>query len=278
MIVYSDGLARLMGTVYVCGLFCMTVAASPAAAQGLKMPEAPKLEAPKIEEPKIEEPKIEAPEIPGAEEPEKKPAPKKNAGNTRKVIGHHKQWAILPRTGLLRVTGAPEEAGIDHIALGIDLQFDIQQKFYLTIGSNVLYITQGSYGLSYIERTDSLYEFSAGHFTSLTGIGAGINTSFFDKNKIWSRFGIKVGYLHPFYVPIWLTGDLEKEFRKTRTSYFVVSASPLLGIGLPIRQPVTRSSYFPAPVEEGAEPESSSGIRFMLGAQLSVAFIFAPRG
>lgn len=246
----------------------------PVAAQ-LKMPEAPKLEAPKLEAPKVEEPKIEAPkvpELPGGEGEEKKE--KKPKGPTRKVIGHKKQWVLLPRVGYLTVLEGKEKPSIDQYTLGIEGQLDIQQKFYLMASSSLLYIRTGTYGLAYLDGSQSLYEYGEGNFSTLTGIGAGINTNFLDKSEVWSRVGIKVGYLHPFFVPIWLTGDFEKEIRGNRTSYFNVSASPIAGIGLPIRQPVTRDNFSTAEDTANAGP----GIRFLLGVQISVSFIFSPRG
>lgn len=241
----------------------------------LKMPEAPKVEAPKLEPPKVEEPKLEAPkppELPGGEGEEKKE--KKPKGPTRKVIGHKKQWVILPRIGYLTVLEGQEKPSVDQYSLGIEGQLDIQQKFYLMASSQLLYIRSGTYGLAYLDNSQSLYEYGEGNLTSLSGIGIGINTNFLDKSEIWSRVGIKVGYLHPFYVPIWLTGDFEKEIRGTRTSYFDLSASPILGIGLPVRQPVTRDNFSTA---EDAEA-SGLGVRFLLGVQISVSFVFSPRG
>jgi len=241
----------------------------------LKMPEAPKVEAPKLEAPKVEEPKLEAPkvpELPGGEGEEKKE--KKPKGPTRKVIGHKKQWVLLPRVGYLTVLEGQEKPSVDQYTLGIEGQLDIQQKFYLMASSSLLYIRTGTYGLAYLDGSQSLYEYGEGNFSSLTGIGAGINTNFLDKSELWSRIGIKIGYLHPFFVPIWLTGDFEKEVRGNRTSYFNISASPIAGIGLPIRQPVTRDNFSTA---EDA-PEAGPGIRFLLGVQISVSFIFSPRG
>lgn len=136
----------------------------------------------------------------------------------------------------------------------------------------------GSYGLAYVPQSNSLYEVGAGNFTSLVGIGAGMYTSFLDKNEIWSRLGIKLGYLAPFYIPIWLTGDFEKEVRRTRNSYFNLSASPIVGVAIPIRTPVLRADYFPDPLAEAEEEEGGIALRLLLGVRVSIAFIFAPRG
>lgn len=238
-----------------------------------KPPEIPKVEAPKPPEaPKAPE----LPELPPGEE--EAPKPKKPAIPTRKVIGHKKQWVILPRFGAIRTLSVDGSESVDQVSAGLDAQISFQEKFYVTGEANLIYVQTGSYGLAYVPRTGSLYEVGTGNFTSLVGLGAGMYTSFLDKNEIWSRLGIKVGYLAPFYVPIWLTGDFEKEVRRTRNSYFNLSASPIVGVAIPVRTPVLRADYFPDPLAEEGDEEQGMAFRLLLGVRISVAFIFAPRG
>jgi len=196
----------------------------------------------------------------------------------RKVLDHKKQFVLYPRFGYLKVLGGSEEiAQVDHASLGFDLQVGLKRKFYVSAETQLLYISSGEYGISYSKRNDTIERYGENNFTALFGLGMGVFTKFLDNQELWTHAGIKVGYLHPFYVPVWLAGDIEKEFRRTKGSYWVITGAPMAGVLIPLRDPVVRANY--APVDPEAPPDSGGGpaIRFMLGAQVSVAFIFAPR-
>ncbi len=204
--------------------------------------------------------------------------PKKRNVPMRKVLDHKKQFVIYPRFGYVKVVGGGDTfEPVDHASVGLDLQVGIKRKFYVSAETQLLYISNGEYGIAYSARHDTIERYAAGNFTALYGVGVGVFTKFLDGQELWTHVGVKVGYLHPFYVPIWLAGDIEKEFRRTKGSYWVVTAAPMAGVLLPLDDPVTRDAYVPvdgeAPPEGGGPP-----IRFMVGAEVSVAFIFAPRG
>lgn len=253
-----------------------------------KMPEAPKLpEAPKAPElPKAPEaPAI--PEIPGAGGSE---AVKRPKGPTRKVLDHKKQWVVLPRVGVIRTLRNLEDEGVDHIGLGLNAQVGIQQKFFGSVEAHVLWIRSGSHGGilgADDDGTIEVMDYSAGTYTAMAGGGIGMFTNFLDKNEIWSRVSLNLGYLHPFYIPVWIAADLEKEFRRTKGSYLTLSLSPIAGVLLPLRHALPRVTWSPSSIEvvdatsEEASPASSgfdiSSVQFVLGLQLSGALIFGPR-
>ncbi len=212
------------------------------------------------------------------EKGEEKPAKKKSNVPTRKVLDHKKQFVLYPRFGYLKVLGGGEEVGaVDHASVGFDVQVGVKRKFYVSAEAQLLYISSGEYGIAYSKRHDTIERYGEQNFTALYGIGAGVFTKFLDSQELWTHAGIKVGYLHPFYLPVWLAGDIEKEFRRTKGSYWVVSAAPAAGVLIPLREPVVQQDY--TPVDPDAPPDTGGpAIRFMLGVQISVAFIFAPRG
>jgi len=214
-----------------------------------------------------------------SEDGEKKPDAKpKSKVPMRKVLEHKKQFVLYPRSGYIKVLGGGEELSpVDHVSLGMELQLGLKQKFVFSFESHLLYINTGFYGLSYSPKKNTVESYSEKTFTSLSGVGVGMFTKFLDKQELWTHLSLKAGYLHPFYVPIWLGGDIEKEFRRTRGSYWVVTAAPMAGVLIPLKEPVIASDYEPVDELDLLLDSGAPQIRFMVGAQVSIAFIFAPR-